>query len=120
MELTLYTETFFDGAHYIEGHEGKCAVLHGHTWKVCVWVKGDESLCAENGILWDFGNIKKISERYDHKNLNEVMDFNPTAERIVTEIYKTIKTDSPKLLFRVRVYENIASRESYCEGGDSF
>ena len=118
MDLLLYTETFFDGAHYIEGHEGKCAALHGHTWKVCDWVKGAESQLDGNGILWDFGKIKAICERFDHKNLNEVIEGNPTAERIVSEIYRSIKTERPDLRFRVRVYENIASRESWCEGGD--
>jgi 6-pyruvoyltetrahydropterin/6-carboxytetrahydropterin synthase len=118
MDLTLYTETYFDSAHFIQGHEGKCAALHGHTWKVCLWIKGQESQLDANGILWDFGKLKKLCERYDHRTLNEVMEGNPTAERLVSEIYRLIKAERPELGFRIRVYENIVSRESWCEGGD--
>lgn len=118
MELVLYTEAYFDAAHFIEGHEGKCANLHGHTWKIELWVKGDDALLDKRGILWDFGNAKKAAERFDHKNLNEVMDGNPTAERLVVDIFLALKRERPELEFKVRVYENVASKTSYCEGGD--
>lgn len=118
MELLLYTEGFFDAAHFIVGHEGKCSSLHGHSWKIAVWVKGNESSIDSKGIMWDFGNVKKITEELDHKNLNEVMPGNPTAERIMIYIFNKMKFDRPDLLFKVRVYENIVSKVSYCEGGD--
>ena len=118
MELTLYTETFFDAAHFLRNYEGKCASLHGHTWKLCIWVKGEESQLDERDILWDFTNAKLMASRYDHKNLNEVMEGNPTAERLVIETLGTLKKDRPELRFKVRVYESLASKSSYCEGGD--
>jgi 6-pyruvoyltetrahydropterin/6-carboxytetrahydropterin synthase len=118
MELQLYTEAFFDAAHFIEGYEGKCAHLHGHTWKVCLWVRGDESRLDGRGILWDFSNAKRIAQAYDHRNLNEVMHANPTAERLALEAYRAAKEGNPELQFKVRVYENVVSRESYCETGD--
>ena len=73
MMITLYTECFFDSAHFIESHPWKCANLHGHTWKVGVWVKGDSELRDKTGILWDFGNLKTITEDLDHKNLNNIL-----------------------------------------------
>ena len=118
MELTLYTEGFFDAAHFIERHAGKCSRLHGHTWKICVWVRGEESQLDHNGILWDFGNLKDILECYDHRTLNDILPGNPTAELLVKDIYERMKYQNQNLRFKVRVYENIVSRESWCEGGD--
>jgi 6-pyruvoyltetrahydropterin/6-carboxytetrahydropterin synthase len=118
MILTLYTEGYFDSAHYLKNYEGKCANLHGHTWKICVWIKGDDSLRNKIGILWDFSNLKKIIDEFDHKNLNELMDENPTAENLTIFIYKKLKKDYEKLQFKVRIYEKIVEKESYCETGD--
>lgn len=118
MQLTLYTEGFFDAAHFIQGHPGKCALLHGHSWKLCVWVNGDSDKLDDNGILWDFGNIKRMIELFDHKVINEELEGNPTAERLVLFIYHMLKKESPELLFKIRVYENLLSKQSYCEGGD--
>lgn len=118
MKLTLYTEGFFDSAHYVTGYEGKCKSLHGHSWKVTVTVRGDESDINEIGILWDFSNIKKITGLLDHTELNTVLPDNPTAENLTLYIWKSLKKDSPHLEFRVRVYENSLSKISYCETGD--
>jgi 6-pyruvoyltetrahydropterin/6-carboxytetrahydropterin synthase len=118
MIMTLYTEDFFDAAHLIEGYDGKCSRIHGHTWKIAVWIRGDSKLIDKNGILWDFSNIKKITHEFDHKNLNEVIDVNPTAENLAVYVYKKMKKDSPDLSFKVRIYEKIIKKESYCETGD--
>lgn len=118
MMITLYTECFFDSAHFIESHPGKCANLHGHTWKVGVWVKGDSELRDKTGILWDFGNLKTITEDLDHKNLNNILSDNPTAENIAMYIYSECKKNATRLSFKVRVYESIISKTSFCETGD--
>jgi 6-pyruvoyltetrahydropterin/6-carboxytetrahydropterin synthase len=118
MELTLYTEDFFDSAHFIADYVGKCAQLHGHTWKVCVWVRGREEEMAKNGILWDFGILKKAAKKLDHGQLNEIVPVNPTSENLAIYFYRELKKDRPELLFRIRLYENISSRQSWCETGD--
>jgi 6-pyruvoyltetrahydropterin/6-carboxytetrahydropterin synthase len=118
MILTIYTEGYFDAAHLLNDYDGKCSFLHGHTWKISVWVKGDESLKDKSGILWDFGNLKIILDELDHKNLNEVIDVNPTAENIALFVYKKLKKDYKDLQFKVRIYEKIVEKESYCETGD--
>ncbi len=62
-------------------YESKCENLHGHNWNIEIWLKSEE--LDENGMVMDFTIIKKlIMEKMDHKNLNEVFDFNPTAENI--------------------------------------
>jgi len=40
MIITLYTEEFFNAAHLLENYNGKCSEIHGHTWKVSLWIKG--------------------------------------------------------------------------------
>ncbi len=118
MLLTLYTEEFVSAAHRIDGYDGKCSELHGHSWKVCVWVRGDESQKLDTGILWDFNNLKKITGRLDHSYLNDTLAVNPTVENITTHIYTALKKDHGALQFKVRVYENLLSKESFCEAGD--
>jgi 6-pyruvoyltetrahydropterin/6-carboxytetrahydropterin synthase len=118
MELTLYTEDYFSAAHRIEGYDGKCARMHGHTWKVCVWVRGDEAEKASDGILWDFNDLRETVSDLDHTVLNDVLGNPPTVENITVYVLTKLKMGHPALAFRVRVYENIVSRRSYCEAGD--
>ena len=122
MILTVYTETVIDIAHSIRGYNGNCQHTHGHTQKICVWVRGDSRFQDKDGILFDFNNVKKIKEKYDHKLLNEINPFdvmNPTAENISFTIYCFLHHESkPGLQFKVRVYETSIGKETYCECGD--
>lgn len=59
----------------------KCSNLHGHNWIITIHCRSKE--LDENGMVIDFSVIKKlIKEELDHRNLNEVLPFNPTAENI--------------------------------------
>ena len=118
MILNLYTEEYFNAAHKIDGYKGECANVHGHTWKVGVWVKGKKEHLSSGGILWDFNNLKKIKAELDHTFLNNVVNCNPTAENIVLYIYEKLKSTYSKLEFKVRVYENFHVKKSYAETGD--
>ena len=90
-------------------YESKCEDLHGHNWIVKIYCKS-ESL-NEDGMVTDFTLIKKkISAALDHKNLNEVLPFNPTAENIARWI-----CDNVENAYRVEVWEsemNMAAYES--------
>ena len=119
MELTLHTEGWFDAAHHLDNYEGKCNQLHGHTYQIEVWVKGNEEQLDKAGILWDFGKLKKIIKEFDHNgDLTIEMGMNSTAEYQCMAIYSTLKEDDPHLEFKVRLYEQIQPKESYCECGD--
>lgn len=118
MKLNLYTEGYVNAAHFLTGYDGKCSNLHGHTWKICVWVRGEESSLDKTGILWDFNNLKSIIDMLDHNCLNDVLKNNPSVENLTLFVYKKVKESAQGLEFKVRIYESVLKRESYCEAGD--
>ena len=45
----------------------------------------------ENGMVVDFSLIKRmIMDRVDHRMLNDVLDFNPTAENIARWVVESV------------------------------
>ncbi len=89
MKLGLVSE--FDAAHSLPGYKGKCANLHGHTYKVEVVVEGP---VGDNGFVMDFYDLKKVLakslEDLDHRCLNDLLK-NPTAETIAQEICRRLR-----------------------------
>jgi 6-pyruvoyltetrahydropterin/6-carboxytetrahydropterin synthase len=117
----LRIEAEFDSAHKIEGYEGKCARLHGHTYKVEVFVVAKE--VGPIGISLDLRLLKeklrKITEKLDHSFLNELEDLgNPTVENISRYIFLNMKVDLPNgiILEKARVWETPKNWCEYFEG----
>ena len=72
-------------------YESKCTRVHGHNWKITVFCKARE--LDENGMVADFAHIKElIQDKLDHRELNEVLSFNPTAENSARWIVDLIPT----------------------------
>lgn len=69
-------------SHHLEtGTPTKCSRLHGHNYRVEIFCRS-ESL-DQNGMVVDFGLVKsRVFDVLDHKDLNEVLGFNPTSENI--------------------------------------
>lgn len=70
MKVCAIREFEFCSAHKIFNHEGKCKYLHGHNYKVKVWVESLDDL-DELGRVVDFKTIKDkiglwIDENLDH------------------------------------------------------
>lgn len=70
-------------------YESKCTKIHGHNWIITVECKSQE--LNSDGMVTDFTHIKQIvMEKLDHSMLNEVLDFNPTAENIAKWIVDNV------------------------------
>ncbi|MCP9612071.1 6-pyruvoyl trahydropterin synthase family protein [Coprobacter tertius] len=62
-------------------YPSKCCDLHGHNWIISVYCRS-MNLNAD-GMVVDFTHIKTlVKEKLDHKNLNEILPFNSTAENL--------------------------------------
>lgn len=69
-------------SHHLEvDYPTKCARPHGHDYEIEVFCRAET--LDRNGMVTDFKTIKeRITDRIDHRNLNEVLPFNPTAENL--------------------------------------
>ncbi|MDD1730294.1 MAG: 6-carboxytetrahydropterin synthase [Methanospirillum sp.] len=65
MQIRLYKEVSFDASHRLLHYRGKCHNLHGHRWKVEIWIIGKTD--DQTNILVDYNEIKQAVYRYDHQ-----------------------------------------------------
>ena len=79
----LKTESCFDSAHFLTDYYGKCENLHGHRWRVVVYL-AQEALQTEGTIrdmVLDFGVFKKAvraqTDALDHTFLVEEGSLKP-------------------------------------------
>jgi 6-pyruvoyltetrahydropterin/6-carboxytetrahydropterin synthase len=65
MKVGIYKEVQIDTSHRLLHYQGKCANLHGHRWKVEVWMEGEPDPATQ--ILIDYSVIKQAIDKYDHQ-----------------------------------------------------
>jgi len=88
-------------------YESKCQHLHGHNWMITIYCKSEK--LDENGMVVDFSAVKQqVKQMFDHKNLNEVFDFNPTAENLARWI-----VDNVHNCYKAEVQESQENTASY-------
>ena len=119
----IIVETEFSSAHSIRGYEGSCEALHGHNWRVEVFVRSVE--LDKLGMVKDFGilkaRVRAVVEKLDHRFLNEVApfdDINATAENIARHIYEELSgalNDAQVKVSKVRVWESSITSAAYFE-----
>ena len=92
----------FEAAHVLPNHPGKCARLHGHSYRLDVALEGPPQAGGPAaGMVEDFEVVSRIVKeavvsRLDHRSLNELME-NPTAENIVVWIWAHLAGELPGL-----------------------
>ncbi|WP_028357883.1 6-carboxytetrahydropterin synthase QueD [Brackiella oedipodis] len=138
------SKTFsFDMAHLLDGHDGKCQNLHGHTYTLEVELSAE---LIEHGpkksMVADYGDIKATVNRlilqdldhaflYDKNSPREsaiaellielqskvyALETRTTAEEIARFIYRKLKTQSDLPISAVRLWE---TPSSFCEYKES-
>jgi 6-pyruvoyltetrahydropterin/6-carboxytetrahydropterin synthase len=90
--MKLTCDFAFDAAHRMLGHSGKCAYLHGHTYRLEVTVAA-ERLDAL-GMVMDFDHLrvlvkKAVLDRWDHATL--LWSHDPLAAAIAS-----VQADAPE------------------------
>jgi len=104
MKVGIYKEVQIDTSHRLLHYEGKCANLHGHRWKVEVWIEGEPDPVTH--ILIDYSVIKKIVDMYDHQIILNQDD--PMVSRI-SEFHQVITTpgDPTSELMAVLIHNDL-------------
>ena len=115
-------EEEFSAAHALRGYRGKCENMHGHNWKVEVYVRGER--LDQVGMLVDFRELKaatrRVMEILDHQNLNELKPFdvemNPSSEHLAGFILHKVAEqigDHRLQVYKVRVWETPSTSATY-------
>ena len=120
LKIRITKEFDFEAAHALDGYNGKCKDIHGHSYHLEVTYLGipkPEKTISDCGMVVDFGEIKQIIKTkvlplFDHrlilrkdtrfkeiKSINErirLVDYQPTCENMLIEIIEILKKNEPK------------------------
>ena len=133
--IRLTKEFRFEMSHILEGYDGLCKNLHGHSYRLFVTVIGEpinDPSNPKDGMVMDFGDLKKIVGTkvvsvFDHaleipsseklevlKQINEktvVVPFQPTCENLLPYIANEIMNELPQRvkLYQLKLYETANS-----------
>lgn len=81
----LKTQAFFDSAHFLTEYYGKCENLHGHRWRMVVYLEQEElqSEGTMRDMVVDFGVVKecvrRLADELDHTFLVEEGSLSETT-----------------------------------------
>lgn len=90
--FTITKDMHFSASHQIanlpEGHP--CGRVHGHNFIVRLHLS---SPTLDNvGFVTDYNDLREfqawLDDQFDHRHLNDVVDFNPTAENMCRYLYE--------------------------------
>ena len=137
--IRITKEFSFEAAHALEGYDGACRHIHGHSYKLHVTVSGrpvSDPANPKYGMVMDFGALKRIVNehivsRYDHSMIirrteangdfieqlrnryESVIEtaFQPTSEHLLLEFVSTLQNLLPPevRLESVKLYETATS-----------
>ncbi len=99
----LSKEFRFEASHQLKDHDGKCANLHGHSWRGHLVVKGSNLVKdgPKRNMILDYavlGEITKaIEDQLDHQHLNHALNEEmPTSEFIAKWVFDRARQDLMK------------------------
>jgi 6-pyruvoyltetrahydropterin/6-carboxytetrahydropterin synthase len=117
---TLEKEFRFEASHVLPKHGGKCARLHGHSWRGKIICAGDILIGngSSSGMLIDYDYLAEVIEpllesHLDHYHLNDSLRLeNPTTEEISRWVYDKVKSKI-SILKAVEIEETCTARCRY-------
>ena len=137
--IRLTRQFSFEAAHALEGYDGACREVHGHSYKLLVTVKGEpegDERSPKFGMVMDFGDLKRIVNEqivkpFDHafvlrrsganNGLYEflrdrferivMVEFQPTCENMLDDFARRISMRLPAgvVLHSLRLHETATS-----------
>ena len=137
--IRLTKEFSFEAAHSLEGYDGACREIHGHSYRLFVTIKGEpstEECDPKQGMVMDFGLLKRIVNeqivsQFDHAFVvrrteqghqlralldgiysNIVMvDYQPTCENMLADFAERLLGALPEdiELYSLRLHETATS-----------
>ena len=120
--IRITKEFTFEAAHALNGYDGPCRNIHGHSYNFSVTIIGEtieESDSPKKGMVMDFGDLKRMIKKnivdpFDHalilssdyrdEKLNlppelcdnmVIVDYQPTSEKLLIDFAERIKTLLP-------------------------
>ena len=137
--IRLTKEFSFESAHALDGYDGLCREIHGHSYRLFVTIKGEpisEEGNPKMGMVMDFGDLKRIVnrevvDRLDHSfvlrdsaqntellnalgdKFNKVVlvDYQPTCENMLADFAERLQRALPEgvELYSLRLHETATS-----------
>ena len=138
-KIRLTKEFSFESAHALDGYDGLCREIHGHSYRLFVTIKGEpisEEGNPKMGRVMDFGDLKRIVnrevvDRLDHSfvlrdsaqntellnalgdKFNKVVlvDYQPTCENMLADFAERLQRALPEgvELYSLRLHETATS-----------
>lgn len=120
MKVRITKEFDFEAAHALDGYNGKCKDIHGHSYHLKITFIGEpkkDKTIPDCGMVEDFVVIKKIvmetvHDLFDHRLIlrkdsrfrsiektNQrirFVDYQPTCENMMLEIVSIVQKNIPK------------------------
>lgn len=110
----------FEASHVLSHHNGKCAKLHGHSYRLQVELMAPtlHQVGPQINMVADFTIVsavvkKLISSHLDHHHLNDTLQTDsPTAEFIAQWCFKALRPSLP-FLTSVTIHETASAFATY-------
>jgi 6-pyruvoyltetrahydropterin/6-carboxytetrahydropterin synthase len=98
----------FEAAHQLPNHIGKCARLHGHSYKLEVCIDGpitNDKGQTDDGFVVDFGDLSAfvkpaIEQWWDHHFLNDTIDVSRTTAELLACWWVAFVEDRLRIVVR--------------------